>query len=349
MLIPILLFIFNCSFELFVIRECPEKSRQSCDTQFKKVTKYCHLIQYFQYEVNVIFNISFYFVPQQAQKPVKESFEDTEKPSKMSTAVQRKIHIENTSDEDEIDYDPEYGTVKDKFWKDLELGRHQNHAQLFSGDMYSKVKGCRRAAHAEAVANIQKQQQPNKPETTSSSIKALSQAQKSSVKLKLQRMSGKKNQFKASPSVSNFLGPNKKALPQRNLTSVGSRARKRSTDPFSASGYTSAKRSRRSKEVKATKRSSSCSVTSETLGIVTTTGLMSPTRPATLTNSTSASSLISTSSASEAPSKSVSSLDTSAAHAPGINVIPVETFIIVKIKNLGKVYCFLFFLFFFLF
>ncbi|RUS74802.1 hypothetical protein EGW08_017431 [Elysia chlorotica] len=170
--------------------------------------------------------------------------------------------------------------------------------------------------HAEAVANIQKQQQPNKPEATSS---AKPTTPKSPVKLKFHKMSGKKNHFRASPSVSNMPGSNKKSISQRNLPGSGSRGRKRSSDPFSASGYTSAKRSRRSKEVKATtKRSNFCSVTSETVDIVTTTGLLSPSLQATVTESTSGLSLTSTSSASESASMSVSTIDTSAtASAPG--------------------------------
>ncbi|GFO15334.1 M-phase phosphoprotein 8 [Plakobranchus ocellatus] len=244
------------------------------------------------------------------QKPVTGTTD--EKLLQGPATSQRRASAEDTSDDDEKDYDPEYGTVKDKFWKDLELGRHQNHAQLFSGDMYSKVKGCRRAAHAEAVANIQKQQQPNsKTEAASSSIKTSPPQQKAAVKLKLQRMSGKKNSFKASPSISSSLVSTKKTLqPPKPLPGSAARARKRSSDPFSASGYTSVKRSRRSKEVKAIKRSSLSSVSSETIGIVTTTCPLSPSAPAALTDSASATSVISTSSVSGAPSSSASSLET---------------------------------------
>ncbi|GFS25139.1 M-phase phosphoprotein 8, partial [Elysia marginata] len=254
---------------------------------------------------------------QMAQKSVKETCENVEKFAKAAASGQRRPLLENSSDEDGNDYDPEYGTVKDKFWKDLELGRHQNHIDVFGLDLYSKVKGCRRAAHADAVVNIQKQQQPIKPETNASGLKTPDLTQKSSVKLKLQRMCGKKNQFKASSSASGLSVSNKKSLPQR-ITNAVSRAKKRSSDPFSASGYTSAKRSRRSKEAKAIKGSSSSSVSSETVGVVNTSDILSTTLPATLTDSASTSSLTSTSCASEGPSVSVSNVDISASpNAPG--------------------------------
>ncbi|KAH9525081.1 hypothetical protein Btru_000283 [Bulinus truncatus] len=204
------------------------------------------------------------------QKPVKEVSltDNTCHPPASTKSSELNVDLKN--------YDPEYGTVKDKFWKDLELGRVDHYSDLFAGDMYSKIKGCQRTAHAEAVANIHKQQLHGKPVTDPINIKS------SSLKSTSKRhRGGFRNSF---PNSAHLAGASKPHSP------ITNKARKRSSDPFSAKGYTS-KRSRRSREIKngnlspERKRTSIRSVTSETMSIVTTTSpvLTPPVEPNTRT------------------------------------------------------------------
>ncbi|CAL1546913.1 unnamed protein product, partial [Lymnaea stagnalis] len=204
------------------------------------------------------------------QKPPKDT---ASKPSSRLVSSKAETPASATSsdmDDDGQQYDPEYGTVKDKFWKDLELGRVDHYSDLFSGDMYSKIKGCQRTAHAEAVANIHKHQQLHcKIAVTSPSPfpKLVTSKALTSPRRRRYASPSSPASVKSAPSSVN-------AKPQS--LSLSGRGRKRSCDPFSAKGYKS-KRTRRSKESKTRhastegKRSSVSSVTSETMGIVTTT------------------------------------------------------------------------------
>uniref|UniRef100_A0A2C9M0Z7 Chromo domain-containing protein n=1 Tax=Biomphalaria glabrata TaxID=6526 RepID=A0A2C9M0Z7_BIOGL len=186
-------------------------------------------------------------------KEIKEQTSDSNSPSDMDNEAQQ--------------YDPEYGTVKDKFWKDLELGRVDHYSDLFSGDMYSKIKGCQRTAHAEAVANIHKQQSHGKPSVSPLTVKPLiSPPAPKAHSSRRHRGALNTSLPKSSPTTG----------ATRSQLSPG-KSRKRSCEPFSAKGYTSSKRSRRSRELKSgnmspeKKRVSISSVTSETIGVVTTT------------------------------------------------------------------------------
>ncbi|XP_005098229.2 M-phase phosphoprotein 8 [Aplysia californica] len=183
-----------------------------------------------------------------------------------------KLPSQDSDDSDsERSWHPDYGYMKDTFWKDLELGRHTNNTEFFEGDMYSKVKGSRRAAHAEAVANIQKQQQQQQQQaqakTSTPTSRPKISASKSSGKTHVQRGMSK------SPRYSSSSSSKSPSLSPKAGKATAPKSRKRSSNPFSARGYMSSKRSRRSKEVKGSPGSTSegkrSSVTSETVGIVT--------------------------------------------------------------------------------
>lgn len=165
-------------------------------------------------------------------------------------------------------YDPVYGTVKDKFWKDLELGRHQNYSQQYHGDMYSKVKGCRRAAHTEALASIhrQRRQEGKSLRHSRSSLRVLRGDYKS----------------RSSSPVSFRHGISSRRSESPQLSPVG-RQQKRSADPFCTLEYTPTKRGRRSREARngyaffeGKQSSIISSVTSETVAIVTTSTPLTP-------------------------------------------------------------------------
>ncbi|CAG5114619.1 unnamed protein product, partial [Candidula unifasciata] len=166
-------------------------------------------------------------------------------------------------------FDPVYGTVKDKFWKDLELG-HQNHSPQFNGDMYSNVKGCRRAAHTEALASIHKQRRRESKSlhTSRSPLRVL--------------RGDHFSKSRSSSPVSSKHGKSSRRSESPKMSRVG-RPRKRSTDPLFASESTSAKRSRRSREANSGNIFFECkqpsvisSVTSETVAIVTTSTPLTP-------------------------------------------------------------------------
>lgn len=219
-----------------------------------------------------------------------QKFIDTSQNEVTRGRTRRQVSDDDDSDDDDKLYDPVYGTVKDKFWKDLELGRHQNHAQLFSGDMYSKVKGCRRAAHAEAVANIQRQQQLQSKSLTSHQPSPAKHVRGSFLSRSKSASAVSSKSFK---SLTRSKSPKASAV----------RAQKRAHAPFSARGYMSAKRSRRSREAKSGnpspegKRSRVNSVTSETMGLVTTSHPVSPTVESNISESLQSSSSTANSSA----------------------------------------------------
>lgn len=182
------------------------------------------------------------------------------------------------NDDDSQQYDPEYGTVKDKFWKDLELGRVDQYTDLFSGDMYSKIKGCQRTAHAEAVANIHKQQSHAKSSAILHPAKTPSPKTSTpkAAKLKSQQSSAlHSTALNSTPSLSKT---SDETVPGRGRKRANEPFRskgyksKRTSEPFSSKGY-KCKRARRSHERKSGLSSPDVrsSVTSETVGIVTTT------------------------------------------------------------------------------
>ena len=129
------------------------------------------------------------------------------------------------------DWHPDYGYMKDTFWKDLELGRITN-IDIFEGDMYSKVKGSRRAAHAEAMANIQKKEPQTKTSPPPSKQKVTP------------KMNSKSHIRQGSPKSLSNSPIAKKVSPKV------TKSKKRSSDPFSAKGYASNRRNRRQKSVK---------------------------------------------------------------------------------------------------
>ena len=143
----------------------------------------------------------------------------------------------------EKSWHPDYGYMKDTFWKDLELGRITN--ILHEGDMYSKVKGSRRAAHAEAMANIQKQQQNPSQNKTNASINI----KKATPPKSFPKTSIRQSIQKSPPVKSPCLSPNKTSNNAVKNKSIQKR------NPFGARGYMSAKRSRRSKASMVTTKS----------------------------------------------------------------------------------------------
>ena len=183
----------------------------------------------------ISFNFYLLFPQLVEEEGVQENGPETKKPSPAPVIVKEAEAVESDS---EAMWHPDYGYMKDTFWKDLELGRVR-----LEGDMYSKIKGSRRAAHAEAMANLQKQNQPQTQTKTNNPKSAK----------KLVKSASKTNLIK--PSLSNPASPTKSASGK--LTKAAVKNKKR--NPFGAQGYMTPKK----KKAKGGKMVAS--VTSETV------------------------------------------------------------------------------------